>query len=173
VDRQKFSLVLQNLVSRAIDVSYEKQEVDVFVSIIDVEIPKLATNNSVHRERRLSSIRSTKSNRVAGELANANHAPVGESDYDREVREEEERELEREGHAAAPPSSSSLANQVLRIGVHDRGPFLTEQQKQIFQGTQEKKNLVANSNWSTVEIGLWGESPLPSAPLPHSPVSVA
>ena len=156
MDRQKFSLVLQNLVSRAIDVSYEKQEVDVFVSIIDVEAPKLATNNSVHRERRLSSIRSTKSNRVAIEaVANINHAHLGESDYDREVREEEEREMERERNAVALGSLS--ANQVLRIGVHDRGPLLTEQQKQIFLGPQETKNLVANSNWSTVEIGLWGK----------------
>jgi hypothetical protein len=157
VDRQKFRLVLQNLVSRAIDVSYEKQEVDVFVSIIDVEIPKLATANSVHRERRLSSIRSTKSNRVAGEL-NANR--VGESDYDREVREEEERELERERLA-----ETSNLNQVLRSGIHDRGPPLTEQQKQIFQRPQEKKNLVANSNWSTAEIGFWGKPPSPSFPL--------
>jgi signal transduction histidine kinase len=134
VDRQKFSLVLQNLISRAIEVSLEKQEVDVFVSIIDVEPPKLAssTSSSVHRaERRKSSIRSVRSNRVAGEVANV--PPAGESEMDRELREEAEREREnerqreRESERDRPAAVAPVSpNRLLRIGIHDRGPVLSE-----------------------------------------------
>jgi hypothetical protein len=131
VDRQKFSLVLQNLISRAIDVSFEKQEVDVFVSIIDVEIPKLAssTSSSIHRaERRKSSIRSVRSNRVAGEVVN--HPPPGENEVERELREEVEREREHERQREQREMESArpvvTPNRLLRIGIHDRGPILSE-----------------------------------------------
>jgi hypothetical protein len=62
-DRQKFSLVLQNLISRAIEVSLEKQEVDAFVSIVDVKPPKLAssTSRSVHRTEIFDSFSSIES----------------------------------------------------------------------------------------------------------------
>lgn len=154
VDRQKFSLVLQNVVSRAIEVSCENQVVDVFVSVIDVEIPKLATTvNSVNQERR--STTTIRSNRVAAADV---HPPAGESDYDREVREEEEKERERDRELENRSVSVFSRNQLLRIGIHDRGPQLNaEQQKQLFEAPKEGQTNVGNAKLSTVDIGLWGE----------------
>ncbi len=104
-DKYKFALVLRNLISRAISVSSDKQEVNIFLYIKDPEPPKISSPvNSVRtRERRGS----TRSNRIIPDAS-------PETDYEREVREEEEREMLRE--------RLILDNQILRIEIHDSGP---------------------------------------------------
>ncbi len=106
-DKYKFALVLRNLISRAISVSSDKQEVNIFLYIKDSEPPKISSPvNSIRtrdRERRAS----IRSNRVVPDAS-------PEIENERESREEEERDMLRDRLV--------LDNQILRIEIHDSGP---------------------------------------------------
>lgn len=128
VDKDKFATVLRNLVSRAISVSNSGQSIDIYFFLRDV-VEAVNPSNSLRTQRRGTV--SNRSNRIA-----IDDRTQYETEFERQLREEDEREIERERQLQA----SCNSKQILRIEIYDSGPTLNE------VNNNNNNNLIHNNN---------------------------